>query len=161
MRRSIFTLLSLLIATGAIGATSTGVFNVRLTVAASCAVGAVADIDHGSVTALTSTVDALATLQMTCTSGAPYNIGLSSGQHGTGVSDRKMKVGTGTETVNYQLYRDAARTQVWGETLGTDTMAGVGTGTAQSQTIYSRVLAQPGLLRVGVYTDTVTVTVTY
>jgi spore coat protein U-like protein len=58
------------------------------------------------------------------------------------------------------LYSNAGRTTVWGNTVGTDTVAGTGTGATQSLTVYGRVPVQstPGA---GTYTDTVITTVTY
>lgn len=68
--------------------------------------------------------------------------------------------GPASATIGYALYRDSGRTQNWGETVGTDTVAGTGDGNVQAITVYGRVPAQatPG---VGTYTDSVTVTVTY
>ena len=62
----------------------------------------------------------------------------------------------GTNYVPYELYRNSARTQVWGQTIGTDTASGTGTTTYQ---VYGRVpsLAYPA----GNYSDTVLVTVDY
>ena len=65
----------------------------------------------------------------------------------------------GGQFVTYELYRNTGRTLRWGNTLGTDTQAGTGTGTAQSQTVFGRVAPQTP--NVGSYSDTVTVTVTY
>jgi spore coat protein U-like protein len=62
--------------------------------------------------------------------------------------------------VNYSLFRNATRTQVWGQTIGTDTVTGTGTGANQALTIYGRVPAQ-AVPPPGTYTDTVTVTITY
>ncbi len=68
--------------------------------------------------------------------------------------------GAGGATIGYTLYRDAARTQLWGTTTGADTFAGTGAGVAQSVTVYGRVPAQ-ATPAPGVYADTVNVTVTY
>jgi spore coat protein U-like protein len=66
----------------------------------------------------------------------------------------------GTNTVGYQLYRDTGRTQVWGTTIGTDTVAGTGNGTSQAITVYGRVPPQT-TPPAATYNDTVNVTVTY
>jgi spore coat protein U-like protein len=62
--------------------------------------------------------------------------------------------------VGYQLYSNAARTAVWGTTIGTDTVAGTGNGNAQALTVYGRVPPQT-TPPAAVYNDTVNVTVTY
>jgi spore coat protein U-like protein len=62
--------------------------------------------------------------------------------------------------VLYGLYQDSARTQPWGNTVGTNTTSGTGTGTAQTQTVYGRVAAQ-ATPAPGSYSDSVVVTVGY
>jgi spore coat protein U-like protein len=48
----------------------------------------------------------------------------------------------------------------WGNTVGTDTVAGTGNGAAQALTVYGQIAA--GLyVTPGSYTDTITATVTY
>ncbi len=49
---------------------------------------------------------------------------------------------------------------MWGNTIGTDTVAGTGTGSNQSLTVYGRVPVQSTPVG-ATYTDTVIVTVTY
>jgi spore coat protein U-like protein len=67
---------------------------------------------------------------------------------------------SGSNFINYALYRDSARTANWGNTVGTDTVSGTGTGANQSLTVYGRVPAQTTPVA-GTYTDTIVVTVTY
>jgi spore coat protein U-like protein len=62
--------------------------------------------------------------------------------------------------VSYELYRNSARTQRWGNTLNSDTVIGSGTGGTQNLTVYGRVPAQT-TPSAGTYNDTITVTVTY
>jgi spore coat protein U-like protein len=62
--------------------------------------------------------------------------------------------------VTYSLYSDSGRATVWGNTVGTNTVAGTGNGASQSYTVYGRAPAQT-TPAAGTYTDTVTVTVTY
>ena len=58
------------------------------------------------------------------------------------------------------MFRDAGRTQNWGNTVGTDTLAGTGNGSSQTLTVYGRL---PGsqTLNVGSYTDTVVATIDF
>jgi len=49
---------------------------------------------------------------------------------------------------------------VWGNTVGTNTVAGTGTGNSQSLTVYGNVPAQ-ATPPAATYNDTITVTVTY
>ena len=60
----------------------------------------------------------------------------------------------------YELYRNSARTQRWGNTLNTDTVVGSGNGANQNLTVFGRVPNQ-STPSAGTYNDTITVTVTY
>ena len=108
---------------------------------------------------LTANTDATTTLSPTCTNGAPYNIGLDKGLNGGSVTTRQMKA-AGPALINYSLFSDAGRTVNWGQTIGTDTVAATGTGSAQPFTVFGRIPPQPSPLP-AVYNDTITVTVTY
>ena len=75
---------------------------------------------------------------------------------------RQMRLSTGTDLMDYNLYRDTSRTQIWGDgTGGTFTVAGTvarkGTG---NYTIYGRI--PPGQdISAGLYMETITVTLTW
>lgn len=140
-------------------ATATTSMNVSLTIQDACDVTSVAptDLDFGTHGPLTSKIDQSSTITVTCTTGAPYNIGLDGGS--SGKVDARTLV-NGSDAVNYQLYSDANRTSVWGNTVGTDTLASVGTGQSQAFPVYGRVPAQ-ATPKAGLYADTVQVTVTY
>jgi spore coat protein U-like protein len=134
-------------------------FQVQITIQAACAITAADALDFGTHGVLANDIDASSTVTVNCTATTPYEIGLNAGNgSGASVATRKMTGAGGT--IAYSLYRDPARSLVWGETVGTDTLAAVGTGTDQTQTVYGRVPPQatpaPDL-----YSDSVTVTVTY
>ncbi|AUG53830.1 Csu type fimbrial protein [Thalassospira marina] len=140
--------------------TSTAQFNVQITITAECQVDSAEDMDFASFGVLDSNVQSSSSVSVQCTNDTAYNVGLSPGLGvGATVAGRLM-TGPGGQTVSYQLYQDAGRTQVWGNTVGADTVASVGTGDVQSYTVYGQVPAQltPSA---GVYADVVTVTVTY
>jgi len=64
--------------------------------------------------------------------------------------------------IPYELYRDAARSPRWGNTIKTHTQAGTGTGAAQSLTVYGRAPPTTGAIPAqGSYNDVITVTITY
>lgn len=135
-------------------------FDVTATVIDSCDVTA-QDLDFGDYDPVSATaLDAATTLSVTCTFGAAYDVGLSAGLGaGATYAARKM-TNSGTDTLTYSLYRNPARSQVWGETLGVDTHAGTGTGAAQVIDVYGRApIAQTA--PADAYEDTITVTVTY
>jgi spore coat protein U-like protein len=162
MRRSLIALplalLPSLHATSADSATASATFQVQINIQASCTVVSATAMDFGTVGVLSAAVTQTSSIAIQCTASTPYDVGLSQGLNGGSVLTRQMSGGGGQ--IGYSLYRDAARTLNWGETLGADTVSGTGNGAAQTYTVYGRVPAQttpsPGL-----YTDTITVTVTY
>ena len=137
----------------------TSTFNVTATVLASCTLTA-GNVVFGNYAA--AQLDATGTLSVTCTTGASYVIALDAGS-GTGatVATRRMTHSVSSaQTLAYSLYRDASRALVWGTTAGVNLYAGVGTGSAQSITVYGRA-AGAQYPEAGAYTDTVTATITY
>jgi len=140
-------------------ATSTTTMTVQMTITATCTVNSAATLNFGTVGVLASNTDQTSTIQVTCTNTTPYNIGLNAGT-GTGATVAVRKMTSGANTVNYSLYSNSGRTTVWGNTIGTDTQAATGNGSAQSYTVYGRVPAQ-ATPAPGTYTDTITVTLTY
>jgi spore coat protein U-like protein len=68
--------------------------------------------------------------------------------------------GPGAFLLNYGLFTDATRTTNWGETVGTDTVSGTGTGATQIVTVYGRIPATQNV-GIGGYVDTITATVTF
>jgi spore coat protein U-like protein len=99
------------------------------------------------------------TVQVQCTNTTPFNIGLNAGT-ATGATVTTRKMTSGSNTINYSLFRDAGMTSNWGQTVGTDTVSSTGTGAVQSFTVYGQVPAQ-STPAPGAYSDTITVTVTY
>lgn len=140
--------------------TTTTSMPVIATVVSTCVVVAT-PLSFGNYNTSTPTdTDAEANITVNCTPGAVYNVGLDAGQNSSDVTARKMKVGSGTATMDYFIFQDATRTLNWGNTKGTDTVTGVGTDQDQVLSVYGRVPA--GIpVEVGGYTDVVTVTVTF
>ena len=109
-------------------------------------------------------LDGSTSISVTCTTGTGYGIGLDAGT-GSGATEtlRRMTLAAGSVTSDYALFQDSARSVVWGDTdgAGGNRKTGqVGTGAAQSHTVYGRI---PGgqIGTPGNYADTVLVTVHY
>lgn len=151
------TALILTISAPLFAATATASLIVTATVLASCTVTG-STIAFGNYAG--TQLDQTGNIAVLCTNGTSYTIALDAGA-GTGAttSVRKMTGSLGG-TMNYALYRDAGRTNLWGSTAGTDTQAGTGSGLLQSLTVYGRIPASQTPLA-GAYTDNVTVTLTY
>ncbi|HEU4664846.1 MAG TPA: spore coat U domain-containing protein [Dokdonella sp.] len=132
-------------------------FTVTASVAKQCSVTAT-PLDFGTVGLLLSNTLGTSTIGVQCSSGSAWNVGLDDGSNGTSITTRKMA--SGANLVGYQLYSNAARTTVWGNTVGSNTVAGTGNGSVQNLTVYGSVPAQ-ATPAAGTYSDTITVTVTY
>jgi spore coat protein U-like protein len=147
------------LATQSHASSTTSTFTVQVTVTSSCVINSASTLNFGSQGVLTAAVDNTSTLQVQCTNTTPYNVGLDAGA-GSGATVAARKMTNGSATVTYSLYTDPGRTTVWGNTVGTDTVAAIGNGALQTYTVYGRVPAQT-TPAAATYTDTVTLTVTY
>jgi spore coat protein U domain-containing protein, fimbrial subunit CupE1/2/3/6 len=118
-------------------------------------------VNFGSYDVFSSTpTDTTGTVSVTCSGNADVTITLSKGGSAT-FSPRTLN--SGTDTLNYNLYRDAARTTIWGDGTGSTasyTQVGLPNNTAQNLTIYARIPAAQDV-RAGTYTDSVTVTIDF
>lgn len=95
-----------------------------------------------------------------CTPNTPITIAIDAGRHARAGARYLAK---GSETLRYQLYQDSAFSVAWGDNSGAGTalsMSFPSTG-AQTLPIYARLFRAPVLPSAGIYTDVVTVTVTY
>lgn len=140
-------------------ATATATFQSQITILADCQVVTTNTLNFGSVGVLTANVDATALFSIQCTSGTTYAIGLNAGTTAGGTTATRRMTNGGVN-VSYQMFSNAGRTTNWGNVVATDTVAGTGTGAAEDFTIYGRVPVQTTPAP-AVYTDTVTITVTY
>jgi spore coat protein U-like protein len=141
-------------------ATSTGNFAITGTITATCQVNA-SSLAFGAYNpVLNANLDVTGTVSVSCTNATPYNIGLGVGA-GTGATITNRKMTSGANTLTYQVFRNTTRTLNWGQTVGTDTVAGTGNGVAQAITAYGRIPSGQTAAAVGAYTDTVVITITY
>lgn len=136
-------------------------FYVQAVVNSDCRIDSASTMDFGTVfQTLNQNVDSTSTITVTCNGGQGangYRVGLGNGQNVNG-QQRRMK-GPSSGYINYELYRDAQRSSRWGNDYNTS-LPGVGNGLPQALTVYGRVPPQtaPGA---GLYSDTVTVTISY
>ncbi|MBL0919857.1 MAG: spore coat U domain-containing protein [Hydrogenophaga sp.] len=140
-------------------AQSSATFTVTATVLPACTVIGGGALAFGIVTPGNQS-DGSVSVTAICTVGTPYTLSLNAGT-GTGATMTQRRMTSGTDTLVYGLYRDAGRSQPWGDgTAGSSTVASTGTGLAQPFTVYGRVPSS-ATAHVGVYLDTITVTATY
>lgn len=166
------TLLAIAVAAGTIGgahaAEDTATFQVRIVIQESCTISATAptNIDFGThVRSTGAPATQTGTITVNCSAGTPYTIGLNGGSNSTGTAaapaagERRMRHGTTTAHVPYDLFRDAGFSQFWGNTPGSDTVAGTGNAANQTFTVHGRVPSTN--YAAGTYVDTVTAKIVY
>ncbi|OTP76217.1 Sigma-fimbriae tip adhesin [Caballeronia sordidicola] len=141
--------------------TATATLNVTLALQANCAISAT-PLNFGTNGVLATALNQQTTVAITCTNTTPYNVGLDGGTVAGSTVPSRLMAGTATgntgTTVSFQLYQDAGRATVWGNTQGTNTVAGVGTGSVQSISVYGQVPAQT-TPKPDTYQTTITATV--
>ncbi len=143
----------------AYAADSTTTFTVSLTVLESCLVVAT-PLTFVDVPSLASNNDAQSTVTATCTIGSDYQIGLDDGVNAD-VTQRRLHDGSGNY-VNYDMYTDSSRTTRWDDIGGTTTQGDDGSDVdgIKAFTVYGRVPSGQSV-STGIFTDTVTVTVSF
>lgn len=165
-------------ATTAFAATATASFTTNATIASGCVLGASGNVNvstfgtlnFGNIVTLPLPVHVASSanagsIVLKCTPGIHFSIALDNGLNApSGINaGRKMLVSGGGATLTYQLYQDSSYSTIWGNgTNGGIAMNNIpATGALQTFTVYGSVLANATLPTVGIYSDTVTVTVTY
>ncbi|HEY0178448.1 MAG TPA: spore coat protein U domain-containing protein [Dokdonella sp.] len=133
-------------------------FEVEARPPASCNVDA-DDLVFPTSGVLSAAVEASTQLQIGCTARTAYTVSLDDGLTGSGPTERKMTA-TGGYAIVYGLYRDSAHASPWGSASAGQGVAGTGTGTTQSLTVYGYVPAQ-ATPAPGSYSDRIVVTLTY
>jgi spore coat protein U-like protein len=143
-------------------ATTTTNFNVTANVQVSCAITAT-ELAFGTYNKnAKAAVEAQSNVLVTCTNGSTWDLALNKGLHGASVTTRAMANDTAPAVhLNYALFSDPAHTVNWGETAGTDTVTGTGTGVVQAIGVYGQVLANQTSVTAGGYSDTITATLTF
>jgi spore coat protein U-like protein len=141
--------------------TAVATFLVSLTLQANCSIAA-NPLNFGTNGVLATAINQQTTVSVTCTNTTPYNVGLDAGSvTGSSVTARLLAgtaTGNTTTTLGFQLYQDTGRSVIWGNTQGTNTVGGTGTGSAQPITVYGQVPAQ-ATPKPDTYQSTVTATV--
>ena len=144
---------------GTLGSARQAPFVVTARADPECSLIAADLLDFGTVSGLPGpAVTASAGISMTCRPGTAWQMSLGDGQNALGQT-RRMSNGSGGYA-QYELYRDAAMTQRFGQTPNADWQSGIGTGSTQTVQVYGRMPASQNLTP-GSYGDRVVVTVTY
>lgn len=114
--------------------------------------------------------DSIGSFALLCTrDGGPQSITITMGvgpsANSGSIPVRRLRLATGTDLLDYNLYRDATRIAVWGDTVGVNTQSQTvsipnNTTVAVTFNVHGRI---PGLqnVRAGAYADTLVVTISY
>ncbi len=101
-------------------------------------------------------VDGAGSVSIACVPASAYAVSLNTGL-GT-YSARRMA--SGSYSINYNLYVDAARTVVWGDGSGSTSKVSDSAASA-IYPVYGRIPGSQSAAGVGAYSDTITVTVSF
>jgi spore coat protein U-like protein len=154
----------------AIGGTVTKTMTVSAQIVNGCLIGSTpatsanfGTIDFGSMPRVNNVVDVASSvgngsIVVICTPGTSLTISLNLGVNSE-ANQRYLRHSSGTKLA-YQLYKNATYNQVWG--TNTDAL-GIASFplSPQTYTVYARLFATSLQPPAGLYTDTVTVTLTY
>jgi spore coat protein U-like protein len=138
--------------------TATANLSVSATVISTCTVtaGVLAFGNYDPTSA--GNLDQSGTFAVACTKGTGATVGLDLGQNASGSTRRMI---SGSEYLSYELYKETARTNVWGNSgSALVTLAAASSVAAQTLTVYGRVTSGQSI-STGVFLDTVTITVTF
>jgi spore coat protein U-like protein len=115
-------------------------------------------------------LDSSGVLVVTCTrNGGPpttsVTVGIGPSTVSGSIATRQLRLVAGTDLLAYNLFRDAGRSLVWGQTIGTNTVSqnislGNNSSGTLNFTIFGRITALQDV-RAGTYNDTLTMTVTF
>jgi spore coat protein U-like protein len=141
-------------------------FSVSATVTTAC------NVQNGSLTfstvsTLSAAIQGTGSLSVACSGAAPYSVGLGLGNYASG-SQRRMYSLLANSYVSYNLYTDSGYSDPWSTTTSASSCTngastcylGTGNGAYQTVPVYGTVPAQAGEAA-GIYSDTVTATITY
>ncbi len=139
-----------------------------LCVGCTCNLQSVTGINFGNYHPFSSgNIDVTGTFTVRCTGllglAASFDIKLSTGSSGS-YSPRTMK--SGSNSLDYNLFTNSARTTVWGDGTGgssfiTRNFILALIGFSSNETVYARLPTGQTTAAVGSYSDTITITVEY
>ncbi len=158
--------LSASLAPAAYAATDTGTLTVKARIGAACTLKTKnATLDFGNLTTVSDKDHfAQADITVQCSKGQAYSVSLGQGLNNTDPGkDGFNRLKSGTNFIQYGLYRDAAHLLYWndGTIKGDRRLTATGDGADQKHTIYGVLYKAATTPPAGDYTDTVAIEVTY
>ncbi len=142
--------------------TQTDTFQVRIDIQGTCVVLNADDIDFGATSALPGNGERSGNIRLQCTKDLPFSVGLDGGSTSGDVNARALEHASGVR-IPYTLTQQSAGGPNWGNDSASS-VSGVGAGLGAANEIALTVHAKTtlsGQEPAGLYTDTITVTLTY
>lgn len=172
MSLRLYVLVSLLACIKVHAATVDTTFQVTANVVNGCSLGTsglngtnFGTINFGTMPSIENNIDVASSngagsIVVTCTPGTSITLDLDYGLHNGNSSFRYLS--NGITSLSYQLYRDSSYNQIWG-TMADSLAYSISSfpETAQTYTVYARLFSTSIMPSMGIYTDTITVTLTY
>ncbi len=103
--------------------------------------------------------DATAIVTVNCTRNTGASLSFDFGLHAAAETDRVMS-GPGSEALRYQIFRDAARSQIWARGADSVKVISRGISSPEQLTVFGRILPRQEV-EPGAYTDVLTATVDF
>ncbi|MBU1330755.1 MAG: spore coat U domain-containing protein [Gammaproteobacteria bacterium] len=109
-----------------------------------------------------SSSEGAGTIVLHCTPGTAVTVALNAGMHSSDIAGGRY-LGKGAERLRYQLYQDASNSTVWGTAgVGGNALSIIfGAAGIQRYPVYARLFNADPMPSAGIYSDTVTVTISY
>lgn len=145
----------------AIADTTTNNVNAVANIAPKCSFTQINPLDFGEYGNQNNNLDVLTTFQLKCTKNTTASIGMNNGLYSSSASGttRAMKAAITNNYINYEIYTNSARTNVWNNS--TNKVSYTATSSAPATfTVYGRIPTQPNVPH-GSYFDTITITATF
>ena len=146
----------------AVQADATGSLTVSAQVAPVCEIVTTAPVAFGTLDP-TADNDSAGSVVWQCTTGTSTEVLLDGGAQGAADGTARQMSDGGTNTLPYQLFTDAGRTNEWLNTAANGvSVTGVGYLGGDALTVYGRVTQADAAAAINAsYTDTVTVTIVF
>jgi spore coat protein U-like protein len=152
-------LASMAVHTDSFALTATGTMPLSVGIGTTCTVAS-SGFGFGSFANTTTAINQTVGAYVTCSNGLTYFVDMDPGLNPT-ASNGSRQFASGANRLTYNIYKDAAHTQVWGTAMSGGTQPYfTGTGTQQFQAGYLQIPAQT-TPPTGIYNDTITITATF
>lgn len=137
--------------------TTSASLSVSMVVNADCEISNIGALAFATPQPDATSAEQAASFELRCTANTPFSLGIDSGT--AGAASRMLTGAASGKKVPYELFKDAALTEPWGND-DTTRLTSSGTGASQAFSVYGRV-ADLSTAVPDSYSDSVTLSVSY